>query len=136
VIVGFTGTREGMTDQQRRKMCELLAELQPSEAHHGDCIGADAEFHALVGRIAPVVIHPPSVPNRRAFCGAEVVLIPRSYLERNRNIVDACELLIATPKSDVRKGGTWYTIGYAERRGKLAVIVWPDGTVERREAKR
>jgi hypothetical protein len=43
--VGFTGTRKGMTPQQRVAFAELVITLRPTQAHHGDCVGADAEFH-------------------------------------------------------------------------------------------
>ena len=43
--LAFTGTRQGMTAAQRRRCATLLRELMPEEVHHGDAIGADAEFH-------------------------------------------------------------------------------------------
>jgi hypothetical protein len=60
--VGFTGTSCGMTEFQREAVAAALREVgDVGEAHHGDCLGADAEFHALCGELGtPVVIHPPS----------------------------------------------------------------------------
>ena len=55
---------------------------------------------------------------------------PRQYHERNRNIVDATDILVATPKEnkgDIYRGGTWYTINYAVSKGKPVYIIWPDG---------
>jgi hypothetical protein len=48
--IGFTGTRHGMTPAQRHAVSQLIAELAAGAAftaHHGDCVGADAEFHDL-----------------------------------------------------------------------------------------
>lgn len=45
--IGFTGTRQGMTPAQRLKATHWLAKLSATEFHHGDCMGADAEAHAI-----------------------------------------------------------------------------------------
>lgn len=56
-------------------------------------------------------------------------------LDRNRDIVEAAEVLIACPDGPERqRSGTWATIRHALRVGKPVVIVWPDGRVERRPA--
>lgn len=122
---------------------EALAELANlgmlgREFHHGDCVGADASSHYLAWRYsAKVVVHPPSDPKLRAFVHRglywddEFIVLPeKPYHERNRDIVDACDLLIACPKErgPVWHGGTWYTIHYAEKVGKPVTIIWPDGT--------
>ncbi|MGN6107396.1 MAG: hypothetical protein ACTHU0_19965, partial [Kofleriaceae bacterium] len=70
IHVGFTGTQRGMTPQQRERVWELVRDRQ-FYAHHGDCVGADAEFDDIVRR-APglygVVIYPSNIPGKRAFC--------------------------------------------------------------------
>ncbi len=48
--VGFTGTRKGMTEFQKTEVRRLLTEYmhgRDMEAHHGDCIGADTDFHNI-----------------------------------------------------------------------------------------
>jgi hypothetical protein len=130
--IGFTGTRQGMTAWQREVVRRVL--LTATEAHHGDCLGADAEFHELAwaGGI-DLVIHPPEDDKAQARCvGALMVHPPKPYLERNKDIVDGTDLLVATPKEAkeprVKRGsGTWACIGYARRVGKRILIVWPDG---------
>jgi len=37
-------------------------------------------------------------------------------------MVDRCDILIATPFSSSRKGGTWYTIEYADKNNKQIKI--------------
>jgi hypothetical protein len=131
VKVGFTGTRQGMTEVQCRHTAALLAGA--TEAHHGDCVGADEQFHELcLGLGVPVVLHPPIDDRLRAFClSATHTLEARPYLERNRDIVNICDLLIAAPKEadepDPARGqGTWSTIRYARRVGRQMRLLWPE----------
>ena len=142
MIVGFTGTRMGMTPRQASEVLRLVSGLNPAEVHHGDCEGADEEFHRLVVNLWPVVLHPPDSPTLRAFCEDAMELRPElPFLKRNREIVGACDVLIATPGSrseptGQRGGGTWYTIRHARRQGVPTVIVWPNGRIERRAGDR
>ena len=131
MIIGFTGTRIGMTKLQQSKVMKLI--VGADEAHHGDCIGADEQFHLLCFTAdVPVVLHPPEDEKLRAFCpGAKRIEPPRPYLMRDRIIVDMCDLLVAAPKEDEepepgRGQGTWSTVRYARRSGKLFRVVWPE----------
>jgi hypothetical protein len=61
------------------------------------------------------------------------ILYPtRPYLARNKDIVDACTILIATPaqNSEIQRSGTWATVRYAKSKYDRSriVIVRPDGT--------
>lgn len=128
--VGFTGTRDGMTDAQKATVEEIVVKLRPSWAHHGDCVGADGDFHQIAKRHASVMIHPPSDPKLRARLVGDDIAEEKPYLDRNRDIVHAADVLIATPRTTAAtiRGGTWYTVKYARRMGKTVVIVWPDGS--------
>jgi hypothetical protein len=102
-------------------------------AHHGDCIGADEEFHYLcIQHDIAVTIHPPEDPRLRAFCpGALYMLPPRPYLVRNREIVNSVNVMIAAPKETeepmtARGQGTWSTVRYARKAERLLRIVWPE----------
>lgn len=133
--VGFTGTQQGMTPAQYQKVAGWLARRPGVTLHHGDCIGADADAHRA-GRAAGcrVEIHPPDIDRKRAFCeGAAVVYPPAPYLVRNRAIVAATEVLIATPKEETGeelRSGTWATVRAARKAGRRVVIVRPSGRVE------
>ncbi|MDB4881258.1 MAG: hypothetical protein JWL95_24 [Gemmatimonadetes bacterium] len=139
LVIGFTGTREGMTAAQLAAVRALLvaAADRPLEVHHGDCLGADAEFDALAREVTPAAerhIHPPTDIAKAAACwigGGCVLYPPFPYLQRDRHIVDACRVLIATPRGvkEELRSGTWMTVRYARAKGKARRIVWPDGTV-------
>jgi len=134
VKVGFTGTRRGMTLAQQKAVASLVDKTKPKLALHGDCVGADADFHQICFRKCPIQIYPSNIPKQRAFCaGAERVFSPEDPLMRNRSIVDRADFVIATPGEayEVLRSGTWSTIRYARKRGKRLYVVFPDGTVER-----
>lgn len=131
MIIGFTGTRRGMTKAQRSTLGVILFDQHESrEFHHGDCIGADEEAHGLARAFGfRIVLHPPSDPRKRAYCEADTTRTPAEYLARNRCIVDECGLLVATPKqyADEVRSGTWSTVRYAQRIGRDVIVILPDG---------
>lgn len=103
-------------------------------AHHGDCYGADATFHilALIHEI-PVTIHPPIKTDLQAFCrGEDSRVMEKSYFERNRDIVNESDELLACPPYHPlpEKGGTAYTVNYALKQEVPVTIIWPDGSLE------
>lgn len=137
--IGFTGTRRGMTDAQRQVFAELIVRLKPTEFHHGDCVGADDQAASVVARSVSgvrIVVHPPVDESLRAFNGGlrcmMVVRPPRTHLARNRDIVNETDCLIACPleMEHQPRGGTWYTVDYAAKVGRLTYVVWPDGRIE------
>jgi hypothetical protein len=139
MIFGFTGTQEGMTKAQEIGLRYLFREhatghgrgdLGQDEFHFGDCIGADAqafdiaeEFHFFT------VSYPGPNSEKRAFKNASIIRSTRPNLIRNREIVDACELLLATPlqTSEIVRSGTWSTIRYAQRVRRQKYVILPDG---------
>jgi len=128
MIIGFTGTSKySLTNKQIREVRQLLKQCE--EVHHGDCIGADASFHELAKACGKrIVIHPPMKDNHRAYKVGDVVHPVKAYLQRNHNIVNAVDLMIACPHTDVEqlRSGTWATIRYARKVGK-ALEVLPRG---------
>jgi hypothetical protein len=134
LVVGFTGTQVGMTDKQKRTFKDLIPELNPSVFRHGDCIGADEQAHKVVRKHthAQIIVHPPDKVDKRAFCEGDKVLAVKPYLNRNHDIVDDSDLLIACPREfkEQLRSGTWATIRYARSKRKPVYIIWPDGTME------
>lgn len=132
--IGFTGTREGMTDAQKHCVYHLLHEYRPEQAHHGDCVGADANFHQLIRELTRdvwIVGHPPILTKARAYCTFDEEREPGEYHARDRNIVNETDMLIATPKgtSEELRSGTWTTVRYARSISKPILLVWLDGSI-------
>jgi hypothetical protein len=132
--VGFTGSRHGCDVQAlEATLIKLSSAANITEFHHGDCVGADADAHKVVQKVLPktkIVIHPPLVDVLRAFCEGGTVLDRKSYLERNRDIVDAVDFIIAAPKKDSK--GTLYTMNYAKRK-KVPVLLVGETTQQEKK---
>lgn len=134
MILGFTGTRYGMTPAQKERFLSFFNFYNIEEFHHGDCVGADEDAHSLVRAAFPsiyIVTHPPTNPRFRANCRGDASKSPREYISRNHNIVDISHILIATPREmkEKQRSGTWATIRYARKTGKTLGLIYPDGTV-------
>ena len=137
--IGFTGTRNGMTDQQKHVVNQILHRLQPEWCVHGDCIGADTDFHqicVLLRENSPeqfkIRIRPCDITSMRAGNNDYDDEMPvKKPLVRNRDIVTDADLQIGTPSSckEILRSGTWATLRQARKTGKPLVIVWPDGAV-------
>lgn len=145
MVIGFTGPQTGMTTQQRAKLFKLLLTNAPNiaAAHHGDCVGGDEEFHDMCVqlRIPEIYIHPPIENSKRAWCGMNsdgtamrlkhttIYLLPtKPFLERDADIARQCTTLFATPAQavEVQRSGTWATIRYAKKHGKLVIALHPE----------
>ncbi len=135
MAVGFTGTQDGITHKQVLQLLNTYL-IHESEIHHGDCIGADEQFHYLARSIQmpSIQIHPPINESKRAFCdGPGVDILPaKEYLDRNKDIVNATEYLIACPGGyeEIMRSGTWSTVRYAAKKEKDVYIIFPDGSVQ------
>jgi hypothetical protein len=131
--LGFTGTRYGMTPAQSvavERLTRRLAEAHYVVAHHGDCVGADAEFHEIARLyVDRIVIHPPVDEMRRAFCRpADEWRDARSHLARNQAIVTESMIMIAAPfECEHRRGGTWYTIAHVRKLERPLALVLRNG---------
>ena len=141
MTIAFTGTRSGMTSKQILAVAKLMRELRPEWALHGDCIGADSDFHNICNLLRgdrsnpglPYLhIFPSNRENLRAYCeGAEKVDPPQEPLERNKEMIKLCDRLIATPKEmkEQIRSGTWTTRRYGIAAGKIIYTFLPDGSL-------
>jgi|TARA_R100000049_G_C1956778_1_gene114080 hypothetical protein len=149
--IGFTGAQKGMTSLQKMRFNEILLPFKLNafrpltEFHHGDCIGADEEAHNQVRACFPkttIHIHPPKNSKKRAYSSRNEIYyyrdrqfsipnihLPKSYLERNKDIVNKTDLLIACPKSNKEelRSGTWATVRCAKKQKKQIIIIFPNG---------
>ena len=132
--VGFTGTREGATKEQLKSVRWLLRKMKPSILVHGDCVGADADVHAVALDLGiKVHMRPANMPRYRAHCkGGEVIAPEEDPLDRNKKIVRSANAMIACPKEfkNELRSGTWSTVRYASKEECLCWIVYPDGSVD------
>lgn len=138
--IGFTGSRVGMTPAQRDSLGDLLLKLTICDEfvqfHHGDSVGADDQAANIVKQMikkAYIVAHPGlSMINRAYNKASNGIRAAKSNLERNIDIVNETNLLIAAPKKprEERRSGTWHTVRYALRKGKGVWVIWPSGLVE------
>jgi hypothetical protein len=157
-MVAFTGTRQGMTPEQRCAVEELLVP-EMTDVIHGGCEGADRDFHEMAQALdLRIHVHPSNVtssypkrvcelmgpprrwPLHKAWLGlgAFAVRTAADPLERNKVMLSALalsigpSLLIACPAQahEIIRSGTWYTIRRARKRAQALVIVRPDGTME------
>lgn len=132
--IGFTGTREGMTDEQRQSLENLFRNAPGNSVlHHGDCIGSDEQAAKQAdGFKIATVCHPPKSNKLRAFHDSAFTREPLPYLKRDDAIVNESEVLIAAPCGFVEevRSGTWYTVRRAREKGIKIYIIWPDGRVE------
>lgn len=135
--LGFTGTQEGMTARQlkllERNLHRWMKKYTHLEVHHGDCIGADAEFHEYSTELwypgqVRVVLHPPTITTKRAYCSFEKQTEeePLPFLDRNRAIVDSVDGMLAGPRTveEELRSGTWATVRYA-RKTETPLIILP-----------
>lgn len=138
--IGFTGTRHGMNILQIAAVTDIVRDASDwhdhIDAHHGDCRGADAGFHAIVQVLRghaswSIIVHPATRSEYRAFCQGGNILKPKPFMARNQDIVDTSTVMIAAPAeaTEQQRGGTWATIRMARKAGKPLAIVLPSGEV-------
>jgi hypothetical protein len=141
VKLGFTGSRRGPTSAQAAAALRWLADCITGivSIHHGNCLGWDVAFSCFVRDVCPPdgpfpreVAYPCDIPEQQdQNSWADEMRPVKPPLVRNRDIVDAADLLLACPDGPERwRSGTWSMVRYARRIGKPVVIIWPDGRVE------
>jgi len=133
--VGYSGSRYDLSPKQIDKLREYLLRVSMFPGtkwlHHGCATGGDYTAHTIGLEYSfKIALHPPVNNDWTDFrCFQEYHYRDReySYSGRNQRIVLASNVMITTPKTPWRKGGTWNTIGHAERINKPRVIIYPNG---------
>jgi len=89
-IVAFTGTRKGMTLEQKATVKRLLQELNPKWVLHGGCHGADGDLHEIASELGLYIrVHPGDLEQYNRYSPLVEVVCPiEPYLTRNRTMVD------------------------------------------------
>lgn len=138
VHIGITSTRRGITYPQRLAMVGLITAWRAEGfliAHHGDCPGGDLAFASEAQKAGYFVeAHPGPSRKFRAWHRSDKIHPPKEFLDRNRDIVDTSERMIAAPFSEEEeaRSGTWSTVRYARSLSRLPPYIWivlPDGSV-------
>lgn len=131
MIIGFSGSRHGMSQRQREFVWDFLVKLKYVQfVIHGDCIGADEIFHEMCETLRHrIEIYPSNNDKRRAWKIPTIGVIhdPMHPIQRNRIIVQQSTLILATPHTTVpvSGSGTWRTIGFGEEEHKKMIVVLP-----------
>lgn len=133
--VGITGTRSGANEIQLDLLTQLLTQWKDKavEFHHGDCVGVDVQGADIATSLhIPTICHPPVDEQLRAWHKSTNILLSKTHFARNRDIVNACDLLIVVPFQQSRQsnGGTWYTYDYAVKHKVDTIVIFPDGQIE------
>lgn len=134
--VGFTGSQNGLTNDQQGVLLGLLRQYGMRDwLIHGGCVGADTEAHFL-GRQQgmKIKVWPSNIKGKWGdWPDAEMVMAQMPPLERNMKIViDNLDHLYACPGTSVERmrSGTWATVRYARRQLVDHSIILPDGHVD------
>lgn len=124
--LGFTGTMGGLTVRQHYMLFERLTSLKPAVLVHGGCIGGDDEADKMAADMGiPRLVFPSTRIDKRVSdevlrsrTGSVVWIRPaKEPLDRNPDIVNAVEQLIACPRQSrmITRSGTWTTVRLARR---------------------
>jgi hypothetical protein len=129
--VGFTGTHKGARLAELEALSAKLQALKEAgfdEFHHGMCIGADEQAARIAKVIGfRVVAHPglakdpTNLMYRSEWDGNDEVREAKPFIERDHDIVDETEIMLATPLTheETIRSGTWTTVRYARKQGRV-----------------
>ena len=139
--IGVTATRAGLVEKQRDNLWRVLRRIEPRAVRIGDCVGGDADVHALILRMhwtyrdgfrrPRLIAHLPDDDRQRAFLAYDEQVAPKPFRERNKDIAEQSDLTIALPRTNDEelRSGTWATARDAYRADKSVLILWPDGLI-------
>lgn len=133
-VLTFTGSRNGMTQIQKRNVWHFMLANPYKVYVHGDCVGSDEQFGkgalALEERFSRKIEIWTFPVNGPLYASSYAHKIHKrtNHLARNREMVDLAKFVIACPPTDEpqQRGGTWYTIRYAKKQNKHGLIFLPN----------
>jgi hypothetical protein len=134
-VIGFTGSRAGMTGEQEAAVKVLLKAYRDTGVEwfmHGDCVGADALAHRFAIALGYQTIGAPcDLAQYRAHCECTEVQPVSRPLTRNRRIVKAAWRVIACPNTMnyQTRSGTWWTVKESRTTKTPLLLVLPTGKV-------
>ena len=129
--LGITGTRKGMTGIQIKGCLLLFNEIEPEWIIHGAAHGVDNQAHHMADDLKiRRHIWPSNLIGATSDCltnRRDIWEDSKSPLERNHDIVDTCDILVAFPaeRNEILRSGTWATVRYALKMLKPTVIIYP-----------
>jgi len=145
LVIAFSGTRRGMKAVQQDLLSNVLQQhfgscQEPPWLLHGDCVGADAQAHAIAKAIGyKIGVFPPDKDKYRAFVSDyDWIGGPLPYLVRDELMIKKAQIVYATPNQKVeifRGSGTWFAIRRACDYARDGTIFYPDGDTEPMEAR-
>lgn len=124
MILGFTGTRteSDVSPNRKKEIIDFLVENKDKISYvvHGGAAGLDTFIHDVCNKLdIPKFVRPAYIKSR--LPGIYGQALPKDPLERNKDIVNDCDMLLAVPRSPNKeeiKSGTWHTIRYAKSLNK------------------
>jgi len=114
--LAIIGQRELTEEQVSGVILESLSRLMPSKVISGGAKGVDSIAISISRKLGIETVE--FLPVFKSKARYDVI---NGYYERNKKIVDACDLLIAIVGSR-KSGGSFYTINYAKKIGKEVII--------------
>jgi hypothetical protein len=136
--VGFTGTSKGASPAQLAELEARLAKLKEEgfdEFHHGLCIGADEQAAIIAKKLGYRVIAHPGFSKKKPECllyrseftGNDATLEAKPHIDRDHDIVDAVDHMLATPlqREEINRSGTWTTVRYARKQNRPLDVILP-----------
>lgn len=132
--LGFTGSRQGLTERQRTLLASIIEETEPSVVVHGGAKGADTEFHNICIRMTVPLIK--VYPSCFTHAWGElhessrtkiIYMDQQPPLDRNWDIVRDRDLVVACPNTaqETLRSGTWATVRYAQQLERTIIVIKP-----------
>jgi hypothetical protein len=135
--IGITGTRSGMSPEQKIQFIKLIDKLKPTSFIDGCCIGVDEETYLIVKEMGIQTIGRPgysaltqeNINEFRSVYQRDIMHMAQTHFARNRDIVKESDIMIAIPYELNGKGGTNYTIDYSIKMKKPLYIILRNGEI-------